>query len=54
LSTNGDAWFNTSDAKTYVFFDGVFVETAGGNIGATGPQGNPGSYKITTSWWLGV
>lgn len=53
-STNGDAWFNTSNAKTYVFFDGVFVETAGGNTGPAGAQGNPGSFKITTSWWLGV
>jgi hypothetical protein len=54
LSTNGDTWFDSNTAKTYVFYEGVFVEAAGGNQGPTGPTGGAGSFKITTSWWLGV
>jgi hypothetical protein len=53
-ATNGDAWFDTNTGKTYVFFEGVFVETAGGIIGATGPSGPQGSFAVSTSWWLGV
>ena len=54
LATDGDGWFNTNNAKTYVFFDGVFIEVASGNVGATGPQGVSGSYAISQGWWLGV
>jgi hypothetical protein len=53
-SVNGDVWFNTQTAKTYVFFEGVFVETSSGSQGVTGPTGSQGSYRISTSWWLGV
>ena len=53
-SVNGDAWFNTQNSKTYVFLEGIYVEVASGNTGATGPAGRPGAYKISTSWWLGV
>lgn len=53
-STNGDAWFDTQTGITYVFFEGVFVQAAGGNLGPTGPAGGQGNYKISTSWWLGV
>jgi hypothetical protein len=30
------------------------VAAAGGTTGPTGPIGNPGSYSITASWWLGA
>jgi collagen type VII alpha len=53
-AVNGDVWFDTQTAKTYVFYEGVFVETSSGSQGVTGPTGGAGSYKITTSWWLGV
>jgi hypothetical protein len=53
-ATNGDAWFDTNTGKTYVFFDGVFVEAAGGNSGPTGATGPRTSFAISTSWWLGV
>jgi hypothetical protein len=53
-STNGDAWFDTNTAKTYVYNNGVFVETAGGVQGAIGPTGAAGTLAVSTSWWLGV
>ena len=53
-SVNGDAWFDTNTAKTYVYFNGVFVETAGGSVGATGPTGGQSTLAVSTSWWLGV
>jgi hypothetical protein len=53
-STNGDAWFDTNTAKTYVYFNGVFIETQGGSTGPTGPTGPQGSFAVSTSWWLGV
>ena len=52
--TDGVAWFNTQDAKTYVLFNGVFVEVASGNIGPTGPQGISGQYALSQAWWFGV
>jgi hypothetical protein len=51
---NGDAWFDTNTGKTYVFFEGVFIEAAGGIVGATGPRGVEGTLAVSTSWWLGV
>ena len=53
-ATLGDAWFNTQNAKTYVFFQGAWVEVASGNAGPTGPQGFVGSLAISTSWWFGI
>jgi hypothetical protein len=53
-SVNGDAWFNTNNAKTYVYFNGVFVEAAGGAQGVTGPTGAQSSLALSTSWWLGI
>lgn len=53
-ATNGDAWFDTQTGITYIFYDGVFVQAAGGNVGPTGAAGGQGNYKISTSWWLGV
>jgi hypothetical protein len=41
-------------AKTYVFFNGVFIETQGGATGPSGPSGPQGSFAVSTSWWLGV
>lgn len=53
-SSNGDTWFDTGTAKTYVYFNGVFVETQGGQIGPTGPRGVQSTFAVSTSWWLGV
>jgi hypothetical protein len=53
-SVNGDVWFNTQTAKTFVYFEGVFVETSGGTQGVTGPTGAQGTFATSTSWWLGV
>jgi hypothetical protein len=50
----GDGWFNTQNAKTYVFFNNVWTEVASGNAGPTGPQGVPGSLQIGTMWWFGI
>ena len=53
-STNGDAWFDTNTGLTFVFYEGVFIQAAGGTIGPTGPIGVQGSFIVTSSWWLGV
>jgi len=53
-SINGDAWFDINTGITYVFFEGVYVQAAGGSVGSTGPRGLPGSFAVSTSWWLGV
>lgn len=53
-SVNGDAWFDTNTAITYVFTNGVFVQTQGGSTGPQGPTGSKGSFSTTVSWWLGV
>jgi len=42
---NGDAWFNTANGKTYVYYDSYWIETGAapvgptGAVGATGPTG---------------
>ena len=53
-STNGDAWFDTNTAKTYVFNNGVYVEVASGAQGLIGPTGSSGTFAISASWWLGT
>jgi len=53
-SVNGDAWFDTNTAKTYVYSDGVFIEVASGAQGPTGPTGVSGTFATSASWWLGV
>jgi hypothetical protein len=48
----GDAWFNANDGSVYVFYDGVWVEAVGGNIGpigATGATGLTGATGVTGS-----
>ena len=50
---NGDAWFNTDNAKTYIYYEGAFIEIAG-NVGPAGPQGVPSTLSLSQSWWLGV
>jgi len=50
----GDAWFDTSTAKTYVFSNGVFIETQGGSAGERGPTGAQSTIAVSTAWWLGV
>lgn len=51
--TNGTAWFNTDNAKTYVYYEGTFVEISG-NVGPEGPRGAQSSFSLSQSWWLGV
>jgi hypothetical protein len=51
-SVNGDAWFDINTGITYIFYEGVFLQAAGGNLGATGPRGVPGSFAISSAWWL--
>jgi hypothetical protein len=51
--TAGDAWFNTNNAKTYVYFGGAFVEVASGNAGPTGATGPDGFVALSTQWWFG-
>ena len=50
----GDGWFNTENAKTYVFFNNVWTEVGSGNAGPTGPAGVPGNLQIGTMWWFGI
>jgi hypothetical protein len=33
---SGAAWFNANDGAVYVYYDGVWVEAVGGNVGPTG------------------
>jgi hypothetical protein len=54
ISEEGDGWFNIINARTYVFFNGIYIEVGSGNVGPTGPVGTAGSFPITQSWWLGV
>lgn len=35
----GDAWFNTINLKTYVYYDGFWVEISANDAGPTGPTG---------------
>jgi hypothetical protein len=51
---DGDAWFDVTTAKTYVFYEGNFIEVAAGNVGPTGPQGISGQYPLSQAWWFGV
>lgn len=39
--TQGDAWFDATSSRTYIFFDGLWVEVIGAT-GATGPTGPTG------------
>ena len=39
----GDAWFNSSTGRVYVYFDSYWVESASSNIGPAGPTGATGA-----------
>jgi hypothetical protein len=39
----GDAWFNSSTGRGYVYFDSYWVESASSNIGPAGPTGATGA-----------
>lgn len=44
----GDVWFSTTNGKTFVYYDGYWIESAGdvgpeGPTGPTGPQGSKGT-----------
>lgn len=46
--TEGDTWFNETEAKLLVYYDNFWVESTAGKMGPTGPQGPaltiPGPY----------
>jgi hypothetical protein len=42
LPVEGDAWFNTSNAKFYIYVDNFWVEVATADQGPTGPAGPTG------------
>lgn len=41
--TEGDTWFNTTNAKSYVYYDGAWVDVSVGSVGPTGPTGATGA-----------
>lgn len=45
----GDVWYSTTNGKTFVYYDGYWVESAGdaGPIGPTGPTGPQGEMGFT-------
>jgi hypothetical protein len=46
--TAGDLWFNSADAKTYIYYDSTWVEMApAGPAGPTGPTGVTGATGST-------
>jgi hypothetical protein len=48
---SGAAWFNANDGAVYVYYDGVWVEAVGGNMG---PVGNTGLTGATGATGAGV
>ena len=49
--TEGDTWFNTAEAKLYVYYDSFWIEAIA--TGATGPQG-PSFLEYQGAWSSGV
>jgi hypothetical protein len=41
--TVGDTWFDSTTAKSYVYYDDAWVDVSVGSIGPTGPTGATGS-----------
>lgn len=39
----GDTWFNSSNAKSYVYYDGTWVDVSVGSVGPAGPTGPTGA-----------
>jgi hypothetical protein len=42
----GDVWYNSSEGRSYIYYDGFFVEltpSIKGDTGPTGPMGPPGA-----------
>jgi hypothetical protein len=52
----GDVWFNSSDGRFYVYYDGFWVESLSNEAGPTGPTGPTGgidsTFTTTNSNWL--
>jgi hypothetical protein len=46
--SQGDVWFNSSDGRFYVYYDGFWVEALSNEAGATGPTGPTGSAGSAT------
>jgi hypothetical protein len=46
-ATEGDAWFNSTNSRQYVFFDGFWVEPSPNVAGLQGPQGEIGPTGAT-------
>lgn len=46
--SQGDVWFNSSDGRFYVYYDGFWVESLSNEAGPTGPTGPTGSAGSAT------
>jgi hypothetical protein len=42
IATEGDVWYDSSDGRMFVYYDGFWVESNNSIVGATGPQGIQG------------
>jgi VCBS repeat-containing protein len=51
LPTEGDTWFDTANAKLYVYYDSFWIEAI--STGATGPQG-PAFLDYKGNWNSGI
>jgi hypothetical protein len=45
----GEAWFNTANGKTYIYYDNFWVEASSADIGPTGPTGPTGPVSTQPS-----
>lgn len=41
-ATQGDLWFNSAEARSYIYYDSTWVELTPGIAGPTGPSGAAG------------
>lgn len=45
-AVEGDAWFNSSTGKYFIYYDNYWVETSSSVFGPTGPLGPPGLHPV--------
>lgn len=48
--TQGNLWFNSTNGKTYIYFDSYWIEV--GNTTSTAPVST--DVALSNSWWMGV
>ena len=51
---NGQAWFNSSNGKSYTYYDSFWVETGSSLAGPTGPTGAQGAQGATGSQGVSI